>query len=71
MIRSGAGACTKTLAEDGAVRVNCKPRGRLTLRGAHATLRAFAGHAPWLPIHPSLRRRAMKTIDLAPSVAVA
>lgn len=73
MIRSGAGAYAKTLGEYGAAGVHCKPRPRprLTLRGTHATLRAFAGHALWPPIHPSLRRRAMKTIDLAPSVAAA
>jgi hypothetical protein len=46
MIRSGAGAYAKTLAEDGAAGVHCKPRPRLTLRGTRATLRAFAGHAP-------------------------
>lgn len=47
MIRSGAGAYAKTPAEDGAAGVHCKPRPRprLTLRGTHATLRAFAGHA--------------------------
>ncbi len=46
MIRSGAGSDAKTLGEDGAVGVYCKPRGRLTGRGTRATLRAFAGHSP-------------------------